>query len=107
MNGAPSPEYFLTNLSPSKNEYSSLNHKKWRLLKEDEQYNISKIEDSGLTLGKMFEICVGIATLKDNLYFIDNTTLNGDCYEKSVNGLTFRIEKNIVKPIYKISDFQN
>jgi len=46
----------------------NLNTKKWSLLKTDEQKNIMVIETIGISIGKLFDICVGIATLKDDVF---------------------------------------
>ncbi len=105
MNGEANPECFLKNISFSRNDYSYLSAKKWRLLKSDEQQNIRKIESAGLSLGNMFNICVGIATLKDTVYFLEGTK-NGRFYIKQHEGKEFKIEEEIARPIYKISDFK-
>ncbi|MBD3750132.1 MAG: N-6 DNA methylase [Sphingobacteriales bacterium] len=98
-----SPEEFLPNANGSPNYIRELNFKKWRLLKTDEQQNIKTI---GKPIGKLFEICVGIATLKDDIFFIDGTKTNNGCYLKTTDNGTFEIEKGAVKPVYKISDFK-
>jgi adenine-specific DNA-methyltransferase len=101
-----SPEEFLPHANGSPNYLKDLNPKKWRLLKTDEQQNIKTIETIGLPIGKLFDICVGIATLKDEIFFIDgNSEKNGYYIKKTDNGV-FEIEKEIVKPVYKISDFK-
>ncbi|MEI2737880.1 MAG: hypothetical protein V9F01_03745 [Chitinophagaceae bacterium] len=80
--------------------------KKWRLLKTDEQQNIKIIETIGKPIGKLFDICVGIATLKDEIFFIDGSNKKNGCYIKTTDNGTFEIEKEVVKPVYKISDFR-
>jgi adenine-specific DNA-methyltransferase len=57
-------------------------------------------------IGKLFDICVGIATLKDEIFFIDGTKTKNGCYLKTTDKGTFEIEKGAVKPVYKISDFK-
>ncbi len=101
-----SPEEFLPNANGSPNYLKDLNFKKWRLLKTDEQQNIKTIETIGKPIGKLFDICVGIATLKDEIFFIDGTKTKNGCYLKTTNNGTFEIEKGAVKPVYKISDFK-
>ncbi len=101
-----SPEEFLPNANGSPNYIKDLNFKKWRLLKTDEQQNIKTIETIGKPIGKLFDICVGIATLKDEIFFIDGTKTKNDCYIKITDNGTFEIEKGAVKPVYKISDFK-
>jgi adenine-specific DNA-methyltransferase len=102
-----SPDVFLSNANGSPNYLKNLNIKKWRLLKTDEQKNIEIIEKIGTPIGTLFDICVGIATLKDEIYFIDSTTEKNGCYLKVNDHGTFEIEKEITKPVYKISDFKN
>jgi adenine-specific DNA-methyltransferase len=102
-----SPEQFLPNANGSPNQLKDLNFKKWRLLKTDEQQNIKIIETIGKPIGKLFDICVGIATLKDEIFFIDGDSEKRGYYNKTTDRGTFEIEKEIVKPVYKISDFKN
>lgn len=100
------PVSFLKNVNGSPNFMETLNSKKWRLLKSEEQYNIRKIETIGIPIGKMFDISVGIATLKDEVFFVDgNYFENGYFFKKTEKG-TFQIEEEIVKSVYKISDFK-
>jgi tRNA1(Val) A37 N6-methylase TrmN6 len=101
-----SPKLFLANANGSPNYLENLNVKKWRLLKTDEQQNIKTIETIGKPIGKLFDICVGIATLKDEIFFIDGSKQKNGCYIKTTDKGTFEIEKEIVKPVYKISDFR-
>lgn len=102
------PHDFLKELSYSINQISYLNKKKWRLLKSSERNNIHKIENIGVPIKTMFDICVGIATLKDAVFFIDGDTFDGESYYKrSSNGKTYKIEKEITRSVYKISDFKN
>ncbi len=101
-----SPELFLDSANGSPNYLKNLNAKKWRLLKTDEQQNIKTIETIGKPIGKLFDICVGIATLKDQIFFIEGTKQKNGCYTKTTDNGTFEIEKEIVKPVYKISDFR-
>lgn len=101
-----SPQSFLANANGSPNYLENLNVKKWRLLKTDEQQNIKTIETIGKPIGKLFDICVGIATLKDEIFFIDGTKMKNGCYIKTTVSGTYEIEKEIVKPVYKISDFR-
>jgi len=106
INNEYSPETFLANANGSPNYLENLNVKKWRLLKSDEQQNIKNIETIGKPIGKLFDIFVGIATLKDEIFFIDSSKQKNGYYIKTTNNGTFEIEKEIVKPVYKISDFR-
>ncbi|MFO0356677.1 MAG: class I SAM-dependent DNA methyltransferase [Sphingobacteriaceae bacterium] len=100
------PEEYLPKANGSPNYLKDLNAKKWRLLKTDEQQNIKIIETIGKPIGKLFDICVGIATLKDEIFFIDGSNLKNGFYTKTTDNGIFEIEKEIVKPVYKISDFR-
>ncbi|MDQ3820012.1 MAG: SAM-dependent methyltransferase [Acidobacteriota bacterium] len=100
------PESFLAGADGSPNPLKELNTKKWRLLKSRERTNVRIIETIGQRLGELFEICVGIATLKDEVFFVDGNQCQGDYYVKNTLAGTFLIEKEITKPVYKISDFK-
>jgi methylase of polypeptide subunit release factors len=86
--------------------FKDLNNKKWRLLKQEDQTNIKKIENIGDKLGDIVDIRVGIATCKDSVYFIDGETLKDGYYVKTYNGKKFKIENEMTRPIAKISDFK-
>jgi len=100
------PQEFLPIANGSLNYLKDLNVKKWRLLKTDEQKNIKTIETIGTPINKLFDICVGIATLKDEVFFIDGSNDNKDYFIKITDNGTFEIEKEITKPVYKISNFK-
>ncbi len=100
------PKDFLPIANGSPNYIKNLNSKKWRLLKTDEQKNIKNIETIGSPIGKLFDICVGIATLKDEVFFIDTNNEKEGFYLKSTENGIFEIEKEITKSVYKISDFK-
>lgn len=101
------PKDFLENLCWSINSLRNLSPKKWRLLKADEQENIEKIESVGTPLSDLIDIRVGIATLKDQVYFVDSKFETGNVFLKEVNGEFFEIEKEITRRIYKISELKN
>lgn len=100
------PQDFLPIANGSPNYLKDLNVKKWRLLKTDEQKNIKTIETIGTQISKLFDICVGIATLKDDVFFIDGSKERNGYFIKTTDKGTFEIEKEITKPVYKISDFK-
>lgn len=102
-----SPKDFLPIANGSPNHLSELNPKKWRLLKTDEQKNIKIIESIGTPISKLFDICVGIATLKDEVFFIDGKKSENEYYIKTTDKGVFEIEKEATKAVYKISDFGN
>lgn len=97
---------FLSDITLTPNYYNDLSEKKWRLLCGSERKNIRIIENSGQALGNLMNICVGIATLKDEVYFVDPID-EDDCYYyiKKKTG-KFRIEKEITRPLVKISDMK-
>jgi adenine-specific DNA-methyltransferase len=101
-----SPKLFLENANGSPNYLKNLNVKKWRLLKTDEQVNIKIIETIGVSIGKLFDICVGIATLKDDVFFVDSRKIRNGNFLKTTEKGEFEIEKEALKPVYKISDFK-
>lgn len=72
----------------------------------NERENIKAIENSGQTLGDLMNICVGIATLKDEVYFIDPIAEDDKYYYVNKKNGEFKIEKAITKPLVKISDMK-
>lgn len=100
------PERFLKKTVFTLNPYSSLDDSKWRLLCGDERHNIAQIERCGESIGNLFNICVGIATLKDEVYFIQPMSEDNKYYNIMRNGLPFRIEKSITRSVVKISDMK-
>ena len=100
------PNAFLSQANGSPNFIKDLNFKKWRLLKTDEQATIKALENKGTPIGKLFDICVGIATLKDEVFFVEGIEKNG-YYLKTTEKGVFEIEIEATKPVYKISDFKS
>ncbi|MGN0894934.1 MAG: class I SAM-dependent DNA methyltransferase [Succinivibrio sp.] len=76
-----------------------LNADKWLLSDFSVSDNIALIEKQPIKLGKY--IRTGIATLKDNVYIIDKD-ING--FFKEINGVRYKIDEDLVKPLYKIPD---
>ena len=101
-----SPDAFLAKANGSPNYLKDLNYKKWRLLKTDEQQTIKALENNGTPIGKLFDICVGIATLKDEVFFVEGIEKE-EYYIKTTEKGVFEIEIQATKPVYKISDFKN
>lgn len=101
-----SPKDFLPIVNGSPNYLKDLSVKKWRLLKTDEQKNIKTIETIGTPIGKLFDICVGIATLKDDVFFVDGSKEQNGFYIKTTDNGIFEIEKGATKSVYKISNFK-
>lgn len=101
------PQDFLPIANGSLNYLKDLEVKKWRLLKTDEQKNIKIIETIGTPIANLFDICVGIATLKDEIFFLDGSIEKNGCYTKMTEKGEFEIEKEVTKPVYKISNFKS
>lgn len=91
----------LNELEFSKYSYKWLNDKKWRLMTEIEYNDIQSIETIGTPLGEICKIRVGIATLKDTVYFVED--FNQDYCKKMVDNKEHLIEKNITRKVIKIS----
>lgn len=106
INDNQEPSAFLALANGSPNDLKTLNPKKWRLLKTEERKIIETIENIGTPIGRLFNIVVGVATLKDELYFLDSRSSDGSFYLKSIRGRTFRIEKEVTRVVYKVSDFK-
>lgn len=97
---------FLISANGSPNYLKNLDVSKWRLLKTSEQQNIKIIESIGTPIKQLFNIAVGIATLKDEVFFIDSVEEKNDYLTKTTEKGTFLIEKEITRPVYKISQFK-
>jgi type I restriction-modification system DNA methylase subunit len=104
--GQDCPE-FLLSTQGSPNLLKDLHVNKWRLLKTPEQNNIHRIETIGTPIKQLFDIAVGIATLKDEVFFVDGATEEYGLLKKNTEYGAFLIEKSITKPVYKISNFKN
>ncbi len=98
---------FLTSANGSTNHLKNLDVNKWRLLKSKEQENIKTIEKIGTPIKQLFNIAVGIATLKDEVFFIDSANEKNGYLTKTTDNGTFLIEKEITRPVYKISQFKS
>lgn len=107
INGEKDYKKFLSKLNLSKNSINDLNSNKWRLLKNSEKSNIKNIENIGTPLKELFDISVGIATLKDEVFFVDGTIHSNGMLKKITKNGIFYIEKEITKPVYKISNIKN
>ena len=100
------PIDFLSNVEFTPNSYSDLSVKKWRLLCGDERQNIYAIENSGDSLRTLFDICVGIATLKDDAYTFIPKSEDNDYYYISENNKVYKVEKEATRPLVKISEMK-
>lgn len=100
------PRDFLDKVVFTLNSYKDISTKKWRLLCGNERKNIYSIENSGDTLGALFNVCVGIATLKDEVYFILPIGENDKYFFIHRDGVQYEIEKEVTRPLVKISDIK-
>jgi len=98
---------FLISANGSPNYLRNLDVNKWRLLKTKEQENIRIIENIGTPIKQLFNIAVGIATLKDEVFFVDSANETNGYLTKTTENGTYLIEKEITRPVYKISQFKN
>ncbi|MBS1769724.1 MAG: hypothetical protein JSS77_08670, partial [Acidobacteria bacterium] len=89
------------------NVLDQLNVKKWRLLKEADIENVRNIERAGMAIGSMFEIVVGIATLKDSVYFVNDYEFDGPYLRIHRDGREHLIEAAITRSVYKISEMRS
>ena len=106
INGERDYNIFLKNLNFSKNSIDELSSKKWRLLKKSEKENIKNIETIGIPLKELFDISVGIATLKDEVFFVNGKLFENGMLKKETEKGVFFIEPEITKPVYKISNIK-
>lgn len=89
------------------NSYDNLKVRKWRLLCGSERQVIERIENAGESIGNLFNIAVGIATLKDEAFFISPYREDAHyyyCSNKYKSG--FKVEKEITRPHVKISSIK-
>ena len=98
---------FLISANGSPNYLENLGVGKWRLLKTQERENISIIERIGTSIKQLFNIAVGIATLKDEVFFIDSASEKNGYLTKTTENGTYLIEKEITRAVYKISQFKS
>ena len=92
------PEVELPILCPAdfhEIKISSLKKDKWRLAPTNHLRNIHQLEANGTPLGKLANIRVGFATLKDSVFII-----NGSCNRSE-------IEQGITSPAIKVADFSD
>ncbi|MEF3279423.1 MAG: SAM-dependent methyltransferase [Elusimicrobiota bacterium] len=85
-------------------ELSNINYNKWTLASNSVLKRIKEIETRGIPLGKISKIHVGITTLADDFYIFKDPIIEGDkATIKLKDDRIFTIEKDILKPIVKVS----
>jgi adenine-specific DNA-methyltransferase len=83
---------------------TNLGRDKWTLASNNELNKIKEIEKRGVPLGKIAKIHVGVTTLADNFYiFKDPIIYDKNAIIKLKDGRTFQIEKDVLRPIVKVS----
>ena len=92
----------LQNIEPKELDKKNVFLSRWRFLDSKAESNISKIENQFFNIAH--SITAGIATLKDEVYRV---IFNGTDFIKNVNGVEFIIDKDLIKPIYKIPELKN
>lgn len=65
------------------------------MLKTAEQDNIRIIENIGTPIKNLFNIAVGIATLKDEIFFVDSSNEENGYLIKNTEKGTFYIERKL------------
>lgn len=82
----------------------NLNIDNWILTSNDVLKRLKEIETRGTPLNKIAEIHVGVTTLADDFYIFKKPKFDADYAQITLkDGRSFQIEKNILKPIVKVS----
>lgn len=92
----------LNSTIPFQTDAMHLNAAGWKFLSQTEQENIQKIEQAGDSIQK--QIRIGIATLRDHIYFMDGFDTAAGYYFKQRGRTRYFIEPGAVRPIDKISE---
>lgn len=93
----------LNNIEGEKIYFRELNPEKWALVSNKEKEIITIIENSYYKLKDIADIRVGLATLADRVYILENSEEEEKYFVKYLNGNKFLIEKEITKEIIKVS----
>lgn len=95
----------LNNIEGEKIYFRELNPEKWALVSNKEKEIITIIENSYYKLKDIADIRVGLATLADRVYILENSEEEEEekYFVKYLNGNKFLIEKEITKEIIKVS----
>lgn len=88
--------------------FNMLNDSKWVLDNVEVLRKINEIENRGKKLKEIAEIHVGITTLADDFYIFKDVLFEDKlAVIKLKNNKEYKIEKNILKPIVKVSTLKN
>ncbi|MBC7330275.1 N-6 DNA methylase [bacterium] len=93
----------LNKIEGEKIYFNELNPEKWVLVSNKEKEIITIIENSYYRLKDIADIRVGLATLADEVYILENPEEEGKYFVKYFNRNKFLIEKEITKEIIKVS----
>ena len=93
----------LNVLEGEKVHFENLHAEKWVLVSKSDKEFIEIIENSYYKLKDIAHIRVGLATLADKVYILDNPEEDGKYFVKYFRGKKFLIEKEITKEIIKVS----
>lgn len=93
----------LNNIDGEKIYFRELHPERWVLVSKKEKEIITIIENSYYKLQDIADIRVGLATLADKVYIIENPEEEGKYFVKYFNGKKFLIEKEMTKEIIKVS----
>ena len=102
----------VTELAPgkialSRVQTSELAPRKWRLGDERHLANLRRIEEIGTPLGRLFDIKVGFATLKDFVFFVSDEGDADFCRATLPDGKSIYVERDATRPAIKISELQS
>ena len=90
---------------PCHTDAEHLNPAGWKFLSETERRNIKRIEEAGQSIGN--QIKIGVATLRDNVYFLDGFDPQAGLFYKERGSLRYWIEPGAVRAIDKISEISD
>ena len=101
LSGGVNPDS-LGQLTFSTIRYSDIDTDKWRLAEEKHLANLKRLESAGTPLGSAASIKVGLATLKDRVYFARKIGRNYVACPRSRT--TYPVEEGITRPVVKVAD---
>ena len=90
---------------PCHTDAEHLNPAGWKFLSETERRNIKRIEEAGQSIGN--QIKIGVATLRDNVYFLDGFDSRAGIFYKERGNMRYWIEPGAVRAIDKISEISD
>jgi len=93
----------LESVKGEKVYFTELNPTKWILVPSENKELIRIIENAYYKLKDIADVRVGLATLADEVYIIENPVEQGGFFVKIFKGKKFLIEKEITKEVIKAS----